>query len=99
MDEIDFAVLDMSAFEFKIECDDAYKHRGAGVQMHSGSADATHVVYATCGNCGAKTPESNVCLTFIAEAFDDKKIMKWRCPLCRYASNPYLTTISVVCAL
>lgn len=95
MDEIDIAVLDMSAFEFKIECDDAYKHKGDGVLMHTGSSQATHVVYTTCSQCGAKTEPTNVCLSFIGAAFDDKKVLSWRCAPCRSLS-PYLTTITVV---
>jgi hypothetical protein len=95
MDEFDIAVLDMSAFEFKIECQDAYKHKGDGVRMHKGSAEATHVLYATCGYCGTKTEETNVCLNFVEEAYDDSLMLKWRCVPCR-SENTYLTTLTIV---
>lgn len=95
MDEIDIAVLDMSGFEFKIECHDAYKHKGDGVLMHKGPTDATHLIYATCGYCETKTEETNVCLNFIEEAYSDERILKWRCVQCR-CENRYPATLTIV---
>lgn len=95
MDEIDIAVLDMSAFEFKIECVDAYKHKGDGVLMHRGPTDATHVVFATCGYCKTKTEETNVCLSFIEQAYSDERILFWRCANCR-SQNRYPPTLTIV---
>lgn len=94
MDEIDMAVLDMSAFEFSVECHDAYKHKGDGVSMHSGPTAATHAVRATCGHCGAQTEETNVCLKFIEEAYGSQ-IKRWRCAQCR-ALNRYDTTLEII---
>jgi hypothetical protein len=94
MDEIDIAVLDMRAFEFKIECHDAYKHKGDGVLMHHGPADATHYVQATCGYCSATTEETAVCLSFIEAAYSTQNL-KWRCVMCR-SENRYSATIKAV---
>ena len=98
MDEIDITVLDMSAFEFKIECHDAYKHKGEGVSMHHGPADATHVITSSCGYCSHTTDEVNVCLSFIEEAYDEEKVLQWRCVACR-SLNRYPATLTIVTAL
>ena len=94
MDEIDIAVLDMSAFEFKVECHDAYKHKGEGVIMHRGPADATHIIFATCGYCETKTEETNVCLNYIEEAYSEK-VLNWRCLHCR-SLNRFPATLTIV---
>jgi hypothetical protein len=96
LDEIDIAVLDMSAFEFKIECDNAYKHKGNGVLMHTGPSEATHIIYATCGYCGAKSEERNVCLSFIEQAYSSERILYWRCADPCRAQNRYATTLTIV---
>lgn len=95
MDEIDIAVLDMSAFEFKIECSVAYKHKGEGVEMHRGPSDATHIVYSVCGYCQRQSAEAYVCLDFIKEAFSDDNTLEWRCAPCR-SLNRYPTTLKIV---
>jgi hypothetical protein len=94
MDDIDIAVLDMSAFEFKIECHDAYKHKGEGVKMHHGPTDATHYVRAICAYCLAKTEETAVCLSFIGEAYGTDNL-QWRCLACR-SLNRYSATLHAV---
>jgi hypothetical protein len=94
MDDIDIAILDMSAFEFKVECDVAYKHKGDGVIMHRGSTEATHFVKATCAYCQTETEETAVCLSFIAEAYG-KLNLQWRCLHCR-SLNRYSATLKAV---
>lgn len=94
MDEFDIAVLDMSAFEFKLECHEAYKHEGAGYPMHRGPSDATHIIASTCGTCKTETEEQYVCLNFIEEAYGDK-ILKWRCGSCLNL-NRYPASIKII---
>lgn len=94
VDDIDAAILDMSAFEFKIECGDAYKHKGDGVTMHRGPTEATHYVTGVCAFCLTEAEEKAVCLSFIADAFSERNI-QWRCPACR-SLNRYSATLKAV---
>jgi hypothetical protein len=95
MDEIDIAVLDMSPWEFKIECHDADKHKGDGELMHRGPTDATHLIVATCASCGHKGEEMYVCLNFIEEAYSER-ILNWKCPMPCKSMNRYSTTLTII---